>query len=93
MINKWIKFYFFALVLPTIIFFPGGVKYVSAEIDNVLFQTAPINPDFQDYIDDPRAEPLFDDEGNYFGFIPLPFAPEKHVVTDLLQASITLKVG
>lgn len=55
-----------------------------------LFDTAPLNAKFQDYIDDPRAEPVFDDTGNYFGFIPLPFEQEKHRAPTGLSKAVSL---
>ncbi|SLM30434.1 putative Cathepsin L [Desulfamplus magnetovallimortis] len=81
-----IFFVFSALI---IVAFTGISVNASDDADTSIFAKAPVEPDFQDYIDDPRAEPLFDDEGRYFGFIPLPFAPEKYVDNGLLGASIS----
>ncbi len=63
--------------------------WAETETTPSLFDLAPTTSEFQDYVDDPRAEPLFDDEGNYFGFIPLPFAPEKYVDPALQKAALS----
>ena len=84
MIQRWLAF-----TVLFMIFFTGIVSNGFADMDPSIFGTAPVNPDFQDFIDDPRAEPLFDDEGNYFGFIPLPFALEKYVDPGLLQTAVS----
>ncbi|MBF0302169.1 MAG: hypothetical protein HQK73_03945 [Desulfamplus sp.] len=74
----------------------GGASIGQADS---LFETAPLNEKFEKYIDDPKDEPIFDDAGNYFGFIPLPFMQEKHTAPSgllkglsLLRASVTSSV-
>lgn len=57
--------------------------------DDALTGKAPQNEKSQEYIDDPGAEPIFDKEGHYFGFIPLPFEPELHVGDQLESAGVT----
>ncbi|MBF0241477.1 MAG: hypothetical protein HQK64_03255 [Desulfamplus sp.] len=78
-----------AILISTIFFNIGGVSV--AEADS-LFDTAPLNAKFQNYIENPKDEPIFDDAGNYFGFIPLPFQQERHInKTAILKSSYRLK--